>query len=71
MTQTAVGTTALFEQPCGDRYNGEVAEWHGDVVTLRNYSAWYQGDTSPYDSPYADDTVSLRVTSETRVEIFG
>lgn len=55
-----------FDMENGDSYIGELVSEHGDVVTLRNYSAWYEGDARPCDSKYVDDEVSFRVTNKTR-----
>jgi hypothetical protein len=75
MTQTvqtlpAPGTTAHFDLESGDSYTGEVVEIQGDRVTLRNFSAWYEGDDSPYDSPHYDDGVSFRIDDKTTINQF-
>lgn len=56
-----IGQIISIEQPDGDSYIGSVEEIHGDLVTLSNYSAWYEGDAAPYSSPYVDDSVRVRV----------
>jgi hypothetical protein len=66
----APGITAHFSLAQGDSYTGVVVAIRGDLVTLQNYSAWYEGDDSPYDSPYFDDAVSFRIDAETRVSAF-
>lgn len=65
------GTTARFDLVHGDSYIGEIVATRGDLVTLRNYSAWYEGDTSPVDSPHFDDEVRFRTDADTVVDAFS
>lgn len=67
MTRTlpAAGTVARFDQPNGDQYIGEIVRTNGNLVTLANYSAWYTGDSAPYNSPYIDDEVRFATTPKT------
>lgn len=65
------GDTANINLSSGDSYIGEVMAVRGDLVTLRNYSAWYDGDPAPYNSPYFDDEVTVRVTHEDTVTTSG
>ncbi len=70
MSRIVIATTARFDLASGDRYLGEVQAIQGDLITLANYSAWYEGDTTPYDSKDATETVRFRIDHETRVETF-
>lgn len=70
-----IGVTARFDLDNGDSYIGEVVETHGSpaiprcTVTIRNYSAWYDGDAAPFNSEY-DDEARFSVDHKTRIETF-
>lgn len=66
----AIGATARFDLANGDQYMGEVVAAAADIVVLRNYSAWYEGDPEPFNSEHFDDEVRFRVDRHTRVETF-
>lgn len=65
----AIGSTVSITNLYDATYIGEVVSVAGDLVTLRNHSAWYDGDTAPYNSPYFDDEVQVRVDAETVVDV--
>ncbi len=64
------GAIARFDLDDGDSYIGEIVAIRGDLVTLRNYSAWYEGDAEPYNSEAPDIEVRFRIDSKTRIEQF-
>lgn len=72
----APGCIARFDLDSGDSYLGEVTAVHSSTiassrttVTLRNYSAWYEGDSSPYSSPYFDDEVTFLIDSKSVIDV--
>lgn len=62
-----VGAIIHIETPDADAYIGTVTEVHGNVVTLADYSAWYEGANTPYSSPYPGDEVRVAITAKTFV----
>lgn len=64
---TATTETYRFDLASGDSYVGEVVKVELWEITLRRYSAWYEGAAAPYVSSYADDEVRFRGDVETRV----
>lgn len=69
MTTTTVapviGSTVRYDLASGDSYIGEIVSVHGDLVTLANYSVWYDDATAPYRSASADDEVRFRIDAKT------
>jgi hypothetical protein len=73
MTNTTLpvpGTTARFDLDNGDSYIGEIVTIARGLVTMQNYSAWYEGDATPYNSKYFDDQISFSIDAKTRVAQF-
>jgi hypothetical protein len=74
-TTLQIGTTVRIDDPSGDSYIGEVIETHSPrgeragYAVLGNYSAWYDGDATPYNSDI-DDTVRVALTNKTQVFSF-
>lgn len=66
MTNTTVTETFRFDLANGDIYIGEVVKVESWQVTLRAFSALYEGVAGPYFS-HRDDEVSFRADVETRV----
>lgn len=69
MATANIGTTIRIDQPNGS-YIGEVSYTNGHTIYLRNYSAWDHKDPAPYNSPYYDDEVSIRLTAESVMDVF-
>lgn len=64
-----VGSIVSIQNPQGDDYIGEVVSTAGDLVTLRNYSAWFEGADEPFSSPHFDDEVRVLIDRETVVDV--
>lgn len=58
---------STYELESGDRYVGELVRVQGNLVTLANYSVWYEDEPAPVESAYADDTIQFTITEKARV----
>jgi hypothetical protein len=63
------GAIVHIQIPQGDAYIGEVVSTAGNLITLRNYSTWFEGTTEPFSSPYFDDEVRVAIDHDTFVDV--
>lgn len=64
-----IGKRILVELEDGDGYIGVVDHVAGNLVTLVDYSAWYEDASEPYNSPYPDDAVTIAVGAKDKVAV--
>lgn len=65
----SIGKRARIDLENGDSYYGVIAHVAAQQVTVSDYSAWYEGTSSPYDCPFPDDTATFAVTAAARVSV--
>jgi hypothetical protein len=65
----AVGALASFQLESGDQYIGEIEAIRGDLITVIDYSVWYEGEPEPYSSPYPTDGACFRINNKTIVTV--
>lgn len=53
-----------FESTKGDIYTGNVVFQFGLEVLMDNYSVWYYGESLPYSTEHADDSVLFMANCE-------